>query len=185
MDERAIIIAAQRGDHEAFGELVRRYQARLRGFAARDVENSHDVYDLVQEAFLDALRHLGSFDVEREFYPWLRTICRNRVLNYFRARSSRRSGAQALVDAAIEEIADAREDADDHSVERIAALKHCIGQLHEPQRSVLDLRYAEGIAVKDIAARLSKSAASVTMQLQRIKAALLECVQRQLRLAAP
>lgn len=182
MDERTAIIAAQQGDHEAFGELVRRYQAQLRGFAARDVQDSQDVYDLVQEAFLDALRHIRSFNADREFYPWLRAICRNRVLNYFRARKSRRSGAQVLVDVAVEGIAVAREEPDDHAAGRIAALKHCIGRLHEAQKSMLDLRYAEGVAVKDIAARLGKSAASVTMQLQRIKAALLECVQRQLGL---
>lgn len=185
MDERAAIIAAQQGDHEAFGDLVRRYQAQLRGFAARDVQDGQDVYDLVQEAFLDALRHIRSFDVEREFYPWLRAICRNRVLNYFRARKSRRSGAQVLVDVAVEEIAASRDEVDDDAAERITALKHCIGQLHEAQRNVLDLRFAEGIAVKDIAVRLGKSAASVTMQLQRIKAVLLECVQRQLGLPQP
>jgi RNA polymerase sigma-70 factor (ECF subfamily) len=185
MDERALIIAAQQGDHEAFGELVRRHQAMLRGFAARDVQDSQDVYDLVQESFLDALRHIGSFDVSREFYPWLRAICRNRILNYFRARKSRRTAAQALVDAAVEEAATLRDDADDHMTSRIAALKHCIGHLHEAQRGVIELRYAEGIAVKDIAARLGKSAASVTMQLQRIKAALLECVQRQLGVTQP
>jgi RNA polymerase sigma-70 factor (ECF subfamily) len=180
MDERATIIAAQQGDHDAFGELVRRYQAQLRGFAARDVQDSQDVYDLVQEAFLDALRHMGSFDVNREFYPWLRAICRNRILNYFRSRKSRRSGAQVLVDVAIEEIAATRDDTDEDPAGRIAALKHCIGRLHDEQRSVVELRYAEGIAVKDIASRFGKSAASITMQLQRIKAALLDCVQRQL-----
>jgi RNA polymerase sigma-70 factor (ECF subfamily) len=185
MDERALIIAAQKGDHEAFGELVRRHQAMLRGFAARDVQDSQDVYDLVQEAFLDALRHIGSFDARREFYPWLRAICRNRILNYFRARKSRRTVAQAIVDAAVEEAAAIRPDEDDPAANRIAALRHCIGRLHDAQRSVLELRYAEGIAVKDIAARCGKSAASITMQLQRIKAALLDCVQRQLGLTQP
>jgi DNA-directed RNA polymerase specialized sigma24 family protein len=45
--ERALIIAAQEGAHDAFGELVRRQQAHLRGFAARDVQDSGDVYDLM------------------------------------------------------------------------------------------------------------------------------------------
>ena len=177
MLEREIIIQAQRGDHEAFGELVRRYQARLRGFAARDVENSQDVYDLVHDAFLDALRNLRSFDVEREFYPWMRAICRNRVLNYFRARSTK-----SVVDAAIEEIAAEREESAEDPTERIAALRHCIGRLSASQRELLDLRYAARVAVKEIAARFEKSADSVTMQLQRIKTILLECVQRQLGL---
>src|SRR6188768_2820529 len=127
MDERALIIAAQQGDHEAFGELVRRYQAQLRGFAARDVPDSQDVYDLVQEAFLDALRHIRTFDVSREFYPWLRAICRHRILNYFRSRKSRRTMEQAIVDAAVEEAAALRHEDDDHSASRIAALRHCIG----------------------------------------------------------
>jgi RNA polymerase sigma-70 factor (ECF subfamily) len=179
MHERDIILRAQRGDHEAFGELVHLYQARLRSFAARDVESSHDVYDLVQDAFLDALRHLDTFDVEREFYPWLRTICRHRVLNYFRARASR-AAVLTVVDAALEEVAATREDRADDSAERITALRRCLDRLPAPQRNLLELRYAARTAVKEIAARFEKTPASITMQLQRIKTILHECVQRQL-----
>jgi RNA polymerase sigma-70 factor (ECF subfamily) len=182
MDERQIIALFRAGNREAFGDLVRLHQARLRGFVAHYVENSHDVYDIVQDAFLDAFRNLHSFDLQREFYPWLRAICRNRMLNFLRARRLRR-GAAAVVDEALAGAAAAAPDEPADTVDRIAALKQCIEQLAPSQRDVLGLRYADGVAVKDLASRLQRSAASVSMQLHRLRSILLECVNRRLGLA--
>jgi RNA polymerase sigma-70 factor (ECF subfamily) len=180
--EREQLRKARSGDLDAFGELIRLHQARLRAFVARYVESSHDVYDIVQDAWLDALRNLDSFDGERELLPWLRGICRNRVLNYYRSRRVRRTTGQSLVDGAIEAVA-AADDCNDDELERVEALRRCIGQLPATQREVLDRRYLQGAAVKQMAADLNRTAASISMQLRRIRMTLLECVEGRLRMA--
>jgi RNA polymerase sigma-70 factor (ECF subfamily) len=181
MDERELLQRARRGDREAFGELVRRYQARLRSFLACYVESSHDVYDLAQEAFLDAFRSLDGFDVDKEFYPWLRGIARNRMLNFFRARRLRRSDGQAAVDDALAELACQRDD--EPGGDRLEALQSCLDGLEDTQRSLIRLRYADGVAVKDLAERFERNATAVSMQLLRLRAALMDCVDRKLRVA--
>jgi RNA polymerase sigma-70 factor (ECF subfamily) len=78
MDERELIRLAQKGDRDAFGELVALYQARLRAYVARYVSRPDEVFDIVQDGFIDAMEHLDRFDPEKEVGPWLRAICRNR-----------------------------------------------------------------------------------------------------------
>jgi RNA polymerase sigma-70 factor (ECF subfamily) len=185
MDERAIIMRARAGDREAFGELVRRYQAHLRAYVARRVESSQDVYDIVQDAFLDALQNLDAFDLDRPVYPWLRSICHNRMLNYFRSQRRRRNQAQAVMDAALAEAAAPHADREEDTVERIEALKECIRGLTQAQRELLGQRYADGIAIKELAAQMRRSAASITMKLRRIRIVLFDCVQQRLQLANP
>ena len=182
MDESDLIEMARRGDRDAFGELVGLYQGRLRSYTAQFVATSADVYDIVQDAFLDALAHVGDFDPAREFYPWLRGICRNRILNYFRARRTRRGSGQTIVDAAIEDVLASREDRDD-ATDRLHALRHCLDKLSAPERDLLGLRYTHGIAIKEIAVQVRRSAAGISMHLHRIRTALLECVTRRLRVA--
>ncbi len=175
--ERDLVHAVQAGDGEAFAGLVRLHQARLRALAARYVADPDEVYDLVQDAFIDAYRAMPRFDIGREFGPWLRTICRNRVMSHLRERAARRTRHLALVDDAIfrQAAGDGSDLADDEH-ERIAALKHCLGGLQDAHRELVDLRYRDGLAVKEISARFGKSEAGMAMMLMRIRDALMRCV---------
>jgi RNA polymerase sigma-70 factor, ECF subfamily len=185
MDERDLILKAQRGDREAFGLLVRSYQARLRAFVARSVHRAEDVFDIVQDAFLDALKNLHRFDPGQELGPWLRACCRNRMLNFFRARRVRQTAAVALVDQALEEQWMAHEVALDEVSDEVRALQKCVDQLEGSQRELLDFRYKRNVPVHDLARRLRRSAAALSMTLFRIRAALQKCMGRRLEAIEP
>src|ERR1043166_8129416 len=178
MDERELIHRAQRGEREAFGEIVRLYQARLRAFVARSVPRSEDVFDIVQDAFLDALKNIHRFDPDQELAPWLRAVCRNRMLNFFRARRVRLNAAMALVEQALEERWVEEEVALDEASEEVRALQKCVDQLGAPQRELLELRYKSNVPVSDLARRLRRSAAALSMTLFRLRAALQKCLGR-------
>ena len=75
---------AKRGDRQAFGILVQRYQRRVYATAFRVVGNHSDADDLMQEAFLRAYRALGSFDGRSDFFTWLYRIVVNLALNHLR-----------------------------------------------------------------------------------------------------
>ena len=68
----------------------------------------------------------------------------------------------------------------ERSLERVQALKECIGKLKENQRQIINLRFHGRAAVNDIAARLKKSAASISMVIMRVKAALAKCMHHQI-----
>lgn len=174
MDERQLISAAMAGDREAFTGLVRLHQRSLRALVAMAMLPPDDVSEVVQEALIDAYRHLDRFDPQREFGPWLRTICRNRLQRFLRDRKSRRRHELALVDDAVDHgAADHEVDA---TVGRITVLRRCLAKLEERHRQVVTMRFHDGLAVKDIADRLRRSANSVSVLLFQLKAALQRCV---------
>jgi RNA polymerase sigma-70 factor (ECF subfamily) len=169
-DER-LIQAAVAGDREAFGQLVRRHQARLRAQVALAVADRDDVLDIVQESFVDAWRGLDRFDTTREFGPWLRTICRNRVLKHLRDRLPKRRRELALVDEAL--IACVPEEA---SGDLLATLRRCLATLDASHRQLLERRYHDGVAVQELAGELGKTPNAVSMILIRLKTALQRCM---------
>jgi RNA polymerase sigma-70 factor (ECF subfamily) len=173
MDESQAIGAAIAGDREAFGHLVRLHQARLRALAALSLTDREAVLDVVQESFVDAWRALDRFDRSREFGPWLRTICRNRVLKHLRDRLPRRRRELALVDEALIAAPPAEDAAPEG---RLSTLRRCLENLDDHHRKLLERRYHDGATVQDLAQALGKSPNAVSMILLRLKAVLQRCM---------
>jgi RNA polymerase sigma-70 factor, ECF subfamily len=176
MDERDLIRRAQQGDRDAFGQLVSLYQARLRAFVARYVTRPDEVFDIVQDGFIDAMEHLDRFDAGKDFGPWLRAICRNRMLNHFRSNRVRQAAASALVDAALQETWGAMEDDLEDGADRVAALRRCVDKLEKSQRDLIEMRYRREVPLADLARRLGRSAAALSMSLFRLRAVLEKCM---------
>jgi RNA polymerase sigma-70 factor (ECF subfamily) len=180
MDERELIRRARKGDREAFGEIVRLYQGRLRAFVARTVAKPDDVYDIVQDGLIDAMEHLDRFDESKEIGPWLRAICRNRMLNHFRARRVRLNAAQQLLEEAIEETWGPMESDLAEGAEKVAALRKCIDELERSQKELIDQRYRRQVPLAELARKMRRSAAALSMSLFRLRGVLEKCVARRL-----
>lgn len=69
--DRALVVAAQTGDRDAFDSLYASYHRRLWRFCIKRLHDEHEAEDVVQEAFVRAWRALPTFGDERRFYPWL------------------------------------------------------------------------------------------------------------------
>ena len=87
--ERALVEAAQRGDPEAFGELVRLYDRSVLRIALRVLRSPDDARDAYQEAFLKVYRKLDSFRFQCRFHTWLYRIATNVCLDHLRRRKAR------------------------------------------------------------------------------------------------
>ncbi len=83
--DTALVERANRGDHQAYAELVRRYSAIAHRTASLIVGPA-DAEDAVQEAFVRAFYALGRFRQGSPFRPWLLAIVVNAARN--KARSS-------------------------------------------------------------------------------------------------
>jgi RNA polymerase sigma-70 factor (ECF subfamily) len=81
-----LVERAKRGDREAFGELVKKYQRRVYSAAFHMTGQHGDADDVAQEAFVRAWRALPSFDGRSEFTTWLHRITINAALNHLRSR---------------------------------------------------------------------------------------------------
>ncbi|MBP1989379.1 RNA polymerase sigma factor [Paenibacillus eucommiae] len=78
--EAALIERAQQGDHDAFGELVRRHRSKAHAWATGITQDPYMADDIVQDALIKAFMHLGTLVDVARFLPWLRTIVHNQAM---------------------------------------------------------------------------------------------------------
>jgi hypothetical protein len=64
--DRDLIQHARRGDGQAFGELVRRYQTSVFNVCFRILHERAEAEDVAQESFVRGHERLNTFDVERD-----------------------------------------------------------------------------------------------------------------------
>jgi RNA polymerase sigma-70 factor (ECF subfamily) len=88
--DRELVDATQRGDVDAFGILVRRYQQRVYGLAYQFVRCRAEAEDVTQETFLRAYQAMARFDLRHELVTWLFRIAVNLSLNSIRDRRAKR-----------------------------------------------------------------------------------------------
>ena len=174
VDETELLRRAQQGDPDAFAALVRPHQARLRAAVAFYLAAGDDVLDVVQDALVDAYRHLDRVDPERPLGPWLRTLCRNRARKLLRQRAAR-GGPRATVD--VELLA---ADPEDEPGPELEALRACVDHLPAERRRLLVRRLVEAEPVQHLARELGRSPGAVSQLLQRLKQTLRECVERRM-----
>lgn len=87
-EDAALVERSGKGDMQAFGALVAKYQDRIFNMILRMSGNRADAEELAQESFLKALTKINQFRGQSEFYTWLFRIAVNLTTSY-RRRSSR------------------------------------------------------------------------------------------------
>src|SRR5438105_12101147 len=86
----SLIRAAQRGDQDAFEQLVRAYDQSVLRLAMNLLRSPEDARDVYQEAFLRVYKNLDSFRFDCSFHTWLYRIVTNLCLDHMRKRKVRR-----------------------------------------------------------------------------------------------
>jgi RNA polymerase sigma-70 factor (ECF subfamily) len=180
--EVRLVHAARQGDHEAFGELVQRYERRVLKVIRRFIPDLEVATDLVQESFLRAWERMEQFDPSRRFGPWLFRLAVN--LTYDHLRKVRRRGRWALFTDAGEDrtpdpsMADPRKDLD--LTQEVQAV---LAEIPEAYRTVLILRDLEGFCTSDVATVTDRSEATIRWRLAEARKMFRECWERRERRA--
>jgi len=81
-----LIQRAQRGDIEAFGKLVERFQDAVFGASWAAVRHFHDAEDIAQEVFVQAYQELPQLREPEKFPGWLRRITMGTCSRFRRSR---------------------------------------------------------------------------------------------------
>src|SRR4051812_33723707 len=83
--DEALVTAIRAGSDAAFTAVVQRYEAPLTAYARQVLGgHHHDAEEVVQDAFVRALRSLRNNDADIALRPWLHAIVRNRCLDQLR-----------------------------------------------------------------------------------------------------
>jgi RNA polymerase sigma-70 factor (ECF subfamily) len=199
-DTDQLIQLARGGDSSARDRLLARHRPRLRQMVRLRLDPRLgarvDPSDVVQEALAEAARRLEEY-LRRPplpFYPWLRQIALDRLLDLRRLhlRSRKRSvaleepGVIGLPDESAAELAarliDLASSPSRHLLrqelrERVRA---ALGRLPPGDREVLVLRHLEQMPVRDVAAVLGAGEGAVRMRLVRALARLRDLLDQDL-----
>jgi RNA polymerase sigma-70 factor (ECF subfamily) len=166
-DERALVLAAQRGEREAFSQLVRTHERRAYAVARAIVVNHEDAEDAVQEAFLHAYRALHRFLPDQAFGAWLHRIVANAALDITRRRKVR--DADELPETVASPFRDPAE-----SSELRRRLKEALDTLPARQRAVIVLHDVEGYKHAEIGVTLGIPEGTARSDLHYARSALRE-----------
>jgi RNA polymerase sigma-70 factor, ECF subfamily len=182
---------AQR-DHAAFETLMRRHNGRLFRAARAILKDDAEAEDAVQDAYLDAYRHMGDFRGGSQLGTWLVRIVVNHSL--MRLRKQKRGAvvvpfeghAAPGDDARALEVPDRTSEPPSHAAVRAEMrrlLERRIDQLPATFRTVFVLREIEEMTVDETAECLGIPPATVRTRLFRARALLREALARDIDLA--
>src|ERR1700757_2474588 len=175
-DDLELVHATRQGDLSAFERLVARYDCKLFRIAQNVTHNREDSEDAVQEAFLKAFEHLGSFHEDAQFSTWLIRITLNQALSKLRKQ---RVAKEVSLDEDFEaedvtlprEVADWAPNPEElyRASELRSILITSLKQIRPILRTVFVLRDIEGLSIDETAEVLQLSVGTVKARLWRAR----------------
>ena len=90
MQENKLVLRAQKGDNDAFSELVSLYEKKIYNLALRMTRNPEDALDLSQEIFIRVYKSLPLFKAQSTFSTWVYSIASNACIDFTRRERGRR-----------------------------------------------------------------------------------------------
>lgn len=167
--DRDLILRARRGDPEAYGDLVTRHQIGVFNVCYRILHNRSDAEDLAQETFIRALDRLHTFDLEREFSPWIRRVAANLCLNHIEVQKP-----SAPLDEERDEDKTQSPGEQVEVKERSEQIRSALASLPPHYRLVVELRHYQELSYDEIASELNLPLSDVKSHLFRARKLLAE-----------
>jgi len=155
----SLIRAAQRGDQDAFEQLVRAYDQSVLRLAMNLLRSPEDARDVYQEAFLRVYRNLDTFRFDCSFHTWLYRIVTNICLDQLRKRKVRKEEPAVIEtsDGPIDRMEAFEEEAAVADPERALwnrqlkdKIEIALEDLTPRERLVFELRHYQGLRLRNI-----------------------------------
>ena len=166
VDETALIRAAQEGDQDAFGQLVRAYDQSVLRLAMNLLRSPEDAQDVYQEAFLRVFRNLKNFRFDCSFHTWLYRIVTNLCLDQMRKRKVRKEESSQIegTDGPVERMDTFQESRAESDPQRSmfagqlrTRIQTALSGLTARERMVFELRHYQGLKLRNIGEILGTS----------------------------
>src|SRR5262249_24580043 len=165
--EQLPVAQARAGEPAAWDTLFKRYQLPLYVYIFELVRDEQTSLDLVQETFINAVRHLGSLREDGKFGSWLFGIAHQKCIQQWRKRDREAAALEEIAGAPVEFESDPGDLL--VSREQEAEFMNCIHQLPAPQRSALLLYFVEDFSLEEIASVTGVSIGTVKSRLHYAK----------------
>ena len=173
MMEQDLVLRAQKGDQDAFGELMLLYEKKVYALTLRMCKNPDDAAEAAQEAFLAAWQGLKFFRGEASFSTWLYRLASNACVDLLRREQRHRTAAGPSLDDEDTFIDIVDDAASPHDFAERKELRSQIEQglqsLSPEHRQVLILREIHQLSYDEIADTLDLDSGTVKSRISRAR----------------
>ncbi|MDQ3625877.1 MAG: sigma-70 family RNA polymerase sigma factor, partial [Verrucomicrobiota bacterium] len=150
-----------RGDVQAYGTLVERYERAVLAAVLSVVRDAHAAQDVAQDVFVQCYTRLGSLRDGSRFGPWLLKTAGREAIHASRRSRRMRIERSDATDVGVPMPDDLMLD------DERERLLQCVRSLPAHERLAVSLRYFEGCGVQEIATVTGRAVGTITKQLSR------------------
>jgi RNA polymerase sigma-70 factor, ECF subfamily len=185
-EDMDLVLLSQRGEADAFEQLVIRHQKKMVNIAFRITGSYEDACDVAQDAFVSAWKEIRRFERKARFSTWLYTITVNLSKNRLKQTVTARNRHEISIHAEEGAIHIDPPSTQPSALEMLEkrdikkSVHDCIGTLEEDFRLVVVLRDLQGFAYNEIGDMLKVAEGTVKSRLFRAREMLKKCLKGKL-----
>jgi RNA polymerase sigma-70 factor (ECF subfamily) len=166
MTDEEIVELVKKGDTQAFGEIVEKYQGPVFGYIRKMINQiPEEAEDLAQEVLIAAYENINGFEKGRKFSSWIYRIAHNKAIDYFKKRKVKTSQIEDMEEILMEN----KELIEDLEIknDEIKKLREAVEKLEINYREVIVLNYFEEKSYEEISDILKIPVSNVGVMLHR------------------
>jgi RNA polymerase sigma-70 factor (ECF subfamily) len=159
-----LVLRCQQGEKEAFELIVELWQKPMLVFAFRYLDQEIDAWDAVQETWFSVIKGLNKLQNPSLFVSWLFRILTNKCIDRIRKKQA---------EERLLRNSDVKLESSENS-NKSESLSQAIQRLSDEHKTLIVLRFGQGLQIGQIAAMLNIAEGTVKSRLHRALARLRE-----------
>lgn len=173
-DEELVKKIVEKKDSTMFGVLYDRYSKMVYNKCYGFAKSQKEAEDLTQDIFLMLFVKLGSFKGKSKFSTWLYSFTYNFCVNYVNRDKGRKISDKSnniedteyklSIEVTDESLLDLQ----------VGKLKKALELIEPEEKTLLLLKYQDGVSIKELETILEIGSSAVKMRLKRAKARVIE-----------
>jgi RNA polymerase sigma-70 factor (ECF subfamily) len=160
IEQELLVLRCQRGDRDAFEELIGRWERRLFYYIKRLVRDEDEAWQLLQEVWVQTLRSIQKLRSADRLPVWLYAIARNMVMTHHRDEYAR----ERLLSAVVPDCATSG-DVEQFQFDDADQIHHGLSRIPRDDREILTLFFLRDLSVAEVGQLLGIPAGTVKSRL--------------------
>lgn len=181
ISDEALMLRVKDGDHDAFGEILRRYERQLATFFYRQLRDEESARDLVMDTFLRVYKAAYRYEPRAKFSTYIYQIARNLYINESQKRDFRKTDSLDEMDenSGLQLAGDELDPEQELSRRELSDLvSRALGELPEDQRTILILVEYQELTYERVAQIMDCSIGTVKSRIHRARQKVREWMEK-------
>lgn len=170
LKDEEVVVLVQNGNKDAYGEILNRFEPKIKRYAFRFFRDKEEITDCVQDVFIKAYINLQSYNPSMRFNPWIYRIAHNEFVNKIAWKSIRKFvpiDSDELIPLAISAPEDVMRDALQSDEKRV--MEEYLSQLDDKYKTPIILFYYDDLSYEEISDILQIPPNTVGVRIKRGK----------------